>query len=93
MDYVWEKIQVTNGVPSEKILIIARNFRYMYEWCRIHGINYNSHMVKFVTRAIELRGISEYWYVDLGTDDEELRVLLERLKAIYAIKPLLEPNI
>lgn len=92
MDFVWEKVQVENGNPSERILIIARNIRYILEWCRIHNINPNSTMVKKVTHEFDLIGISGMYYVDLGTDDPELRTLIERLKAMKSIKPLLTPN-
>lgn len=93
MSFVWERIQVTDGTPSERILIIARNMRYIEEWCRIHAINPRSPMVKFVIKSWQLRGISGCYYVDLGTDDQELRRLLERLKTMDRIKPLLTPNI
>lgn len=93
MDFVWEKIQITNGEPSEQILIIARNARYVEEWCRIHGINHHSTMIKFAERVVDLIGISDMYYVDLGTDDPEFRALIERWKAIAAVKPLLTPNI
>jgi hypothetical protein len=93
MSFVWEKIQVINGEPSEKILIIAYNFRYVHEWCRIHEINPQSEKVKVVTRVHDLRAISGSYYVDLGTHDAEMRTLLERLKSIGVIRPLLTPNI
>ena len=92
MDFVWEKIQIENGHPSEKILIIARNLRYAKAWCDVYNINYNSHMISFASHLNDLRGISGMHYVDLGTDDEDFRTLIERLKAMNAIKPLLTPN-
>lgn len=94
MDFVWEKIQVDNGEPSEKILIIARNLRYMQEWCSIHGINWRSPMVKFVSSVRGLHGISpEGYFVYLGTDDLELWDRLEQWTSMNVIKPLLTPNI
>ena len=93
MDFVWEKIQVENGEPSERILIIARNLRYAQEWCRIHGINFNSPMVRFVSSLDDFYGTSGMYYVDLGTDDQDIRLVVERLKMMAAIKPLMTPNI
>ena len=93
MNFVWEQIQVVKGEPSEKILIIARHSRYVEEWCRIHEINPRSKMVKFVRTIFDLEVISGCYYVDLGTDNPHFRELLEQLKAIDAIKPLLTPNI
>ncbi len=93
MNFVWEKIQVVNGEPSCKILIIARNRIYMEEWCRIHEINPRSGKVIMVTKDRDLLGIQGSYYVDLGTDNQDLRTLLERLKARDVIRPLLTPNI
>jgi hypothetical protein len=94
MDFIWEKIQVVNGEPSERILIIARNLRYMQEWCRIHAVNPNSRMVKTVIRADDFLGLGTTgsYYVDLGTDNEGVKSVLERLKELDAIRPLLTPN-
>jgi hypothetical protein len=93
MNFVWEQMQIENGEPSERILIIARNIRYVHEWCRIHSINPRSPMIRVVKHFYDLRGVSGMYYVDLGTDDAELRTLIEQLKAIQTIKPLLTPNI
>lgn len=93
MRFVWEKIKVTNGDPSVRILIIARNTRYVHEWCRIHEINPHSPMVRAATCFADLHGIAGMYYVDLGTDEHELRVFIERLKIIGAIEPLLTPNV
>ena len=120
MDFIWEKIQVTNGEPSERILIIARKARYVEEWCRIHEINPRSPMIKPVYSLTDCRGIvgmhyvdlgtgmnyvdletgmnyvdleKGMYYVDLGTDNPWFRDILERLKALGTIKPLLTPNI
>lgn len=93
MNFVWEQIQVTDGQPSEPILIIGRNMMYIDAWCRIHGISPRSPKVRQVFSINDLHGISDMFYVDLGTDDQDIRTLLERLKAIGAIKPLLVPNI
>ena len=95
MDFVWEKIDVVNGEPSERILIIARNYRYIQEWCRIHGINHQSRMVRPVMGINDLygHGVTGCYYVELGTDNEALRELTERLKSLDAIRPLLTPNI
>jgi hypothetical protein len=92
MDFVWDKIQVVNGQPSEPILIIARDFRYAREWCRVHNINMYSPMIRLATRLSSLQGISGMYYVDLGTDNADFRTLIERLKSMAAIKPLLTPN-
>jgi hypothetical protein len=94
VEYVWEKIQVVNGEPSERILIIARNLRYVHEWCRIHAVNPNSRMVKVVTRADDFLGLGTTgsYYVDLGTDDDGVKHVLERLKSLDAVRPLLTPN-
>ena len=91
--FVWEKISIEKGEPSETILVIARSFRYVSEWCLIHGINARSPRVMWVRELRHLEGIKDVYYVDLGTDSHELRVLLERLKAMGYIKPLLTPNI
>jgi hypothetical protein len=93
MDFIWDKVQVINGEPSGKILIIARNHRYMEEWCRIQEINPRSMNVRMVTWINDLIGITGSYYVDLGTDNEDVRTLLERLKSMGVIKPLLTPNI
>lgn len=94
MDYIWERMDVVDGEPSEKILIIARNYRYAQEWCRVHEINWNSRNVKIVTRDIlGVHGITGSYYVDLGTDSPDVRELVERLKSLDAIRPLLCPNI
>ena len=93
MDFVWDKVQVVNGEPSERILIIARNFRYAREWCIVHDINMYSPMIQLATHHGSLHGISGMYYVDLGTDNEEFRTLIERLKDLGAIKPLLTPNV
>jgi len=93
MSFVWEKIEVVDGEPSEKILIIARKDGYMYEWCRIHEINPRSANVRMVTGLRDLLMITGSYYVDLGTDDENVRTLLERLKSMDVIRPLLTPNI
>ena len=93
MNFVWEQIQVVKGEPSEKILIIARNPRYVEEWCRIHEINPRSKMVKFVRTIFDLQGVTGCYYVDLGTDNPHFRELLERYKALDVIRPFPEPNI
>lgn len=92
MDFVWEKIQVENGEPSERILIIARDFRYAQEWCRIHGINFRSPAIRFASKLDHFHGISGMYYVDLGTDDQDLRLVVEHLKMMATIKPLMTPN-
>jgi hypothetical protein len=91
--YVWDKIQVVNGEPSDNILIIARSRRYVEEWCRIHDVNPLSSRVRMVTRIQDLYGVTGSYYVDLGTSNVNVRTLLERLKAMNVIKPLLTPNI
>ena len=94
MDYVWERMEVVNGEPSEKILIIARNYQYAVEWCLIHEINPKSRNVIIVIRnVLGLRGIPGAYYVYLGTDHSDVRELFERLKALDAIRPLLTPNV
>lgn len=93
MNFVWEQIEVKDGEPSEKILIVARRIEYVIEWCRIHKINMGSPNVWFVKTITNLQGAANAYYVDLGTDNQELRTLLERLKNLGHIKPLLVPNI
>lgn len=92
MNFVWEQIEVDHGEPSEMIVIIARTLRYVEAWCRIHKINPMSPRVRFVSNVMVLQGISHAYYVDLGTSNQELRTLLERLKNIKALEPLLTPN-
>lgn len=89
--FVLEKISIEKGEPSETILVIARSFRYVSEWCLVHGINARSPRVKWARTGHHLQGIKDAYYVDLGTDDQEFRVLLEQLKALGHIKPLLTP--
>jgi hypothetical protein len=83
-------VRITNGEPSEKILIIARNMLYVNEWCREHGVNPKSRNVKFVSGITHLYGVKGAYYVDLGTDDIEFRTLLEGLKILGHIKPFTE---
>ena len=93
MDFVWEKILVENGSPSETILVIARSFIYVAEWCRIHGIDPRSPKIRWARTLDDFHGVSGSYYVDLGTDSQDVRDLAERLKSLNAIKPLLTPNI
>lgn len=93
MSFVWDKIQIVDGEPSVTILIIARTRRYVEEWCRIHEINPLSPRVRMVSRTQDLLRVTGSYYVDLGTGNEEVRTLLERLKVMNVIRPLLTPNI
>lgn len=93
MSFVWDKIQIVDGEPSVTILIIARTRRYVEEWCRIHEVNSLSPRVRMVSSVQDLYRITGSYYVDLGTGSEEVRTLLERLKAMDVIRPLLTPNI
>lgn len=92
MDQIRDKIDVKAGEPSEPILIIARNPRYAREWCHLHGVNHESRMVKYVTHVTDLHGMRDLWYVDLGTDSQELREYVEKLKSFGSLKPLHGPD-
>jgi hypothetical protein len=91
MDQIRDKIDITDGEPSELILIITRNLRFAQEWCHVYGVNPRSRMVKYVTHVTDLHGMRNVWYVDLGTDSEELREYLEKLKSLDALKSLHGP--
>lgn len=92
MDQIRDKIDVVNGEPSETILIITRKLRFAEEWCRVYGVNPRSRMIKYVTHITDLHGIRNVWYVDLGTDSEDLREYLEKLKSLGSFKPLHGPD-
>lgn len=91
MDEIRDKIDITNGEPSERILIIARNLRYAQAWCDLYKINPRSRMIEYVTHFTQLHGMKDIWYVDLGTDSDQLREYAEQLKSLGAIKPLHGP--
>lgn len=93
MNSIWDEIKVENGNPSETILIIARSFIYVAEWCRIYEIDPRSPNIRWARNLEDFHGVSGSYYVDLGTDSQDVRELAERLKSLNAIKPFLRPNI
>ena len=95
MDFVWQTIEVVNGEPSERLLMIGPNYHYIHEWCRIHEVNPRSRMVKTVISADDFLGLGTTgsYYVYLGTDNEGVKTVFERLKELDAIRPLLTPNV
>lgn len=92
MDQIRNKIDIKAGEPSEPIFIITRNLGFAREWCRLHGVNHESRMVRYVTHVMHLHGMRNVWYVDLGTDNEYLREYLDRLKSLGSLKPLHGPD-
>lgn len=81
-------MEIVNGQPSERILIIARDLHCAYEWCRTHKINPRSSNIRLITSAHDLRGYWDVYYVDLGTDDQELRCFFEKLRIAHQLKVL-----
>lgn len=92
MDNIRDKIDITDGEPSEQILIITRNVRFGQEWCLVYGVNPRSPMIKYVNHVTALHGMRNVWYVDLGTDSQELREYLEKLKSLGSLKSLHGPD-
>lgn len=90
VNYVWEKITITNGEPSERIYIIARTLRIAHQWCWRHDINPASNKIKYVSTIFDLFGEGPGYYVDLGTDVDSIEAVVEKLSAIGHIKPLFE---
>lgn len=92
MDYIWNHVEVKDGSPSEMILIIARSFIYVAEWCRIHEIDPRSPKIRWARSLDDFHGVTGSYYVDLGTDSQDVREVAERLKSLNAIKPILTPD-
>lgn len=89
-NYIWEKITITNGEPSERIYIIARTLKIANDWCRIHEINPASWKIKYVNSPIDFFGVGPGYYVNLGTNVGGLEALVEQLSDMGHIKPLFE---
>jgi len=86
-------VEIHNGNPAERILVIAPDYRVFNDWCRENGINPRSPKVWCATRKDHLRGYSGGWYVYLGVPDGATGLLgmLERLKAAFGMKDAVKP--
>lgn len=93
MNQTWEQIKIVDGEPSERIIIIARNLHYVKVWCQTHRINHNSRRIQPILKITDMFGFTDVWYVDLGTDNHDLREFIEQFKASNSIKPLNVPDI
>lgn len=89
----WQQIQVTDGEPSEPILVVARDLKYVKEWCRIYGINSESLMLIPILHGIDLHGFTDVYYINLGTNDQDLNTMIERLVSMHMLKQLFTPDI
>lgn len=78
-------VEVVNGNPAERILVIARTYGQFNHWCRENEINPHAANVKWIARDEHLRGYRNAWYVLLGYPDGwdgyRLHDLFEHMKA------------
>ena len=83
-------VEVVNGNPAERILVIAPNYRAFTWWCHKNGINGNAANIRVVLADHDLRGYSSAWYACLGfppgPEGQQLWLLLEHMKATRGFK-------
>lgn len=83
-------VEVVNGNPGERILVIAPSHQRFTRWCAENGVNPRARNVLCATRHDHLRGISSARYVYLGTanggEGDHLRDLFDHLKAMRGWK-------
>ncbi len=84
-------ISIVNGVPDQKIFVVAVTYRRFEDWCRSHDINPRSKMVTYVREPADLYRQVNGWYKDLGTSfrkAQELYGLLEHYKKTRGFKEI-----
>jgi hypothetical protein len=83
-------VEVVNGNPAERILVIAANYRQFTRWCGWNRISPLAPNVRCATRDQDLRGYSDTWYAFLGVPDGREGLLLlhlfEHMKATRGFK-------
>lgn len=60
-------VEVVNGNPAERVLVIAPSYYTFTVWCRAAGLDPRARNLTCVTNARHLRGHAGCWYVHLGT--------------------------
>lgn len=58
-------VTVTDGHPSEMLLVAANNKQQFLNWCFKNHIQPTSKTVKFVWRGSQLVGYRDAWLIDL----------------------------
>lgn len=83
-------VEMVNGNPAERILVIARTYREFVYWCRENDIDHHAASVRCVLRQEHLRGYRDDWYAFLGAPDgiegEQLMRLFNHMKAAGRLK-------
>lgn len=83
-------VEVVNGNPAERILVIAPSYDRFHAWCLDHDISRHSRNVRCITRGDDLRGYRGAWYVFLGVPDgiegQHMGRMFEHWKALGALK-------
>lgn len=78
-------VEVANGNPAERLLVIAPSYRRFRDWCHDHDISDRAPNVRYVRDERGLRGYRDAWYVNLGVPDREGLPLLRRLECMKAM--------
>lgn len=83
-------VEIVNGNPAERILVIAPNYRRFDYWCRANEVNPRARNVVCVTNLRHIRGYANCWYIHLGVADTaegtHLLRVLELNKASFGFK-------
>ena len=83
-------VEVVNGNPAERILVIAPSYRRFVYWCHENGISPHAPNIRYADNDQRLRGYHDAWYVNLGAPDTtaglHLLRMLEHAKAARGFK-------
>jgi hypothetical protein len=79
-------VEVVNGNPAERILVIAPTYLRFRDWCRDYDVNPHSPNVRYVGQMQHMRGYRDQWYVLVGLPPGMRWEDLEYMKAARGFK-------
>lgn len=83
-------VEIINGNPAERILVIAPNYREFVYWCHQNDINHHAPNIRCVVGDQHIRGCHDALYVCIGFPDsiegDHLREAFQYLKATRGLK-------